>query len=61
MATATNHTPRLAVMDLVAFLVLALGIGLTAGIVLGGAVLLLGDSGSTGGQAAAPVVAVGVR
>ncbi|HMX16275.1 MAG TPA: hypothetical protein PK375_00395 [Rhodocyclaceae bacterium] len=32
--------PRLAIVDLIAFVVLALGIGLTAAIVLGGAVLL---------------------
>ena len=61
MATATNRSPRLAAMDLVAFLVLALGIGLTAGIVLGGAVLLLDGGGSPAVQVAVPMTAPGVR
>lgn len=58
MAIASKQVPHLAAMDLVAFVVLALGIGLTAGIVLGGAVLLLNGGDGTAMQAALPATAV---
>lgn len=45
--TAIARTSRLAAVDMIAFLSLALGIGLTSGIVLGAAVLLLADADPT--------------
>ncbi len=44
---------RLAVVDLIAFVVLALGIGLTAAVVLGGAVLLAAGAESPAMEQAA--------
>lgn len=61
MTTATTRPSRVAAVDLIAFLVLALGIGLTAGIVLGGAVLLLAGGDPTAGQAAIGATTIAVR
>ncbi len=55
-ATHRPARPRLAIIDLIAFVVLALGIGLTAGIVLGGAVLL-----ASGGESPAVEQAAAMR
>lgn len=52
---------RLAVIDLVAFVLLALGIGLAAGIVLGGTVLLLGGGDPVTVQGAVDATIVAVR
>lgn len=61
MTTATTRPARLAVVDLIAFLVLALGIGLATGIVLGGAVLLLAGGDPASGQAALDASMLAVR
>jgi hypothetical protein len=52
MNTCTTHAPRpsrLPILDLIAMVVLAIGVGLASGVVLGGTVLLL--SGNDGAAA----------
>jgi hypothetical protein len=50
MNTCTTRAPRpsrLPILDLIAMVVLAIGVGLASSVVLGGTVLLLSDNGGT--------------
>jgi Ca-activated chloride channel family protein len=57
MTTAINQPRRLVVVDFIAFIVLALGVGVTAGIVLGGLVLLFSGNAAAAELERLPTVA----
>jgi hypothetical protein len=64
MNARTTHAPRpnrLLIVDLIAMITIAIGVGLASGVVLGGTVLLLSGDSSAMATAVAPVTGVPSR